>query len=70
MKNAKGFINILILFGLNIIFIIFDYYIGIGLFKMVSNEWYIIVLIFFINALIVNPFVSYLIDYYLILKHI
>ena len=70
MKNSKGFINILILFGLNILIILFDYYIGIDLFKIISNEWYVIVLMFFVNALVVNPFISYLIDYYLILKHI
>ena len=70
MKNTKGFVNILILFGLNILLTLFDYYIGIDLFKMISDEWYILVLMFFINALVVNPFISYLIDYYLILKHI
>ena len=70
MKNSKGFVNILILLGLNILLILFDYYIGIDLFKIISDEWYVIVLVFFINALFVNPFISYLIDYYLILIHI
>ena len=70
MKNSKGFINVLILLGSNILLILFDYYAGLDLFKMISDEWYVIVIMFFINALVVNPFISYLIDYYLILKHI
>ena len=70
MKKSKVFLNILILLVLNAILIIFDYYVAMGLYKMISSDYYVRVLLFFITAIFINPFISYLIDYYLIIDHI
>ena len=70
MKNSKSFLDVLILFVINVLLILFDYYIALDYFYMLSSEWYIIVLLFFISAIFINPIISYLIDYYLISKYI
>lgn len=70
MKKSKTFLNIGIILVLNILLIFIDYYVVMDFYKMISNDWYILVLLFFITALFFNPFIVYLLDYYLIIDRI
>ena len=66
MKRKNTFLHVLILLVLNVILIVFDYYVANDFVEMLFSEWYYCVLFFFINALIINPIISYIFDYYLL----
>ena len=70
MKKSSKIYNILILLALNIILIFIEYFLLNDYIVLICEKWYLCVLMYLINCLIINPFVAYLIDYYLIAKYI